>query len=344
MKTIDFESLFEHSPQPILVMDKDLRVIDANAAYLRATGLTRTAVVGQLVLDSFAENTSPMVGDLKRVLERAIAGGIPETTGLLQVDSPVQFMVQHPADDSTSNPDPNASTVERLQTAATRKDEFLGLLAHELRNPLSSINAAAEILSMGIPDPARLQKMTDVIKRQINLLAGLIDNLSDVSHLAKGLVTDEMRVIDLKQIISEAIEQHNGLLHSRNHLLNLDVVSEEVKIYGDHKRILQALGNLLANAARYTPSGGNIKLQLFATDSEAVINIVDDGPGIPPDLLPGIFEIFANRNASRENSQHGLGIGLAVVKSIIEVHGGSVKAVSNPDIRGSRSEIRLPRK
>ena len=232
--------------------------------------------------------------------------------------------------------------VKNLQLAAQYKDEFLSHLSHELRNPVSSINAAAEILSIAQPDPARLQKMTEVIKRQVNLLVGLIDDLSDVSHFAKGLVGSDMRLLDVKQLVAEALEQNNAIIRARNHTINVESSLDDLYIIADHKRMLQVLKNLLSNAAKYTPQGGNILVKLGSENNHIIINVIDDGNGIAPDVLPKIFDLFGRCSQSFDHLNHGLGIGLAVVKNIVEQHRGSVSAFSNPGVKGSRFEIRMP--
>lgn len=337
MKTIDYESLFKTSPQPYVVMNSELTVLDANDAYLNSSGITKEDIVGKYVLDSFPEtdNRDDSVQRLKTSLETALNSEEAVRPLFLESEGKTLVITQP----VISEP---AIEIEKCRVAAAHKDEFLALLAHELRNPLSSINAATEILTMGHPDPARLQKMTSVMKRQINLLAGLIDNLSDVSHLSKGLSND-MLVIDVKHVLTEAIEQNSQFIDSRSHRLTLDAPADDIRITGDHKRILQAFTNLLTNAAKYTPNGGNIGVSLSLDGEQVVVAVIDDGVGISPQLLPNIFDLFAQGAQSADHSQRGLGIGLAVVKSIIEAHGGTVSACSNGHAKGSRFEIRLPR-
>jgi signal transduction histidine kinase len=232
--------------------------------------------------------------------------------------------------------------IKNLELAARYKDEFLARLSHELRNPVSSINAAAEILSLAQPDPARLQKMTEVIKRQINLLVGLIDDLSDVSHFTQGLAGSDMRLLDITHLVTEAVEESSTLIKARNHTLTVESSQDDLYIIGDHKRILQVLKNLLGNAAKYTPQGGNIEVKLNVESGHIVVNVIDDGNGIAPDLLPKIFDLFGPASQTTDHLNHGLGIGLAVVKNIVVQHNGSVKAFSNEGIKGSRFEIRFP--
>ena len=232
--------------------------------------------------------------------------------------------------------------LKNLQSASQYKDEFLAHLSHELRNPVSSINAAAEILSLAQPDPVRLQKMTEVIKRQINLLVGLIDDLSDVSHFAKGLSSSDTRLLDVNQLVGEAVEENNVVIKARNHNLKVESSFDDLYIIGDHKRVLQVFKNILSNAAKYTPQGGNILVKLTAEGDEVTINVIDDGNGIAQELLPKIFDLFGPASQATDHLNHGLGIGLAVVKNIVEKHNGSVKAFSTEGVKGSRFEVRFP--
>lgn len=232
---------------------------------------------------------------------------------------------------------------ENLRNADRQKDEFLAMLAHELRNPLAPISAAAEILALAPADETLLRRTSEIIKRQITHLVGLVDDLLDVSRVTTGLITTEMTVVHLKDVIGEAIEQCSPAINSRQHKINFEAPAEDVLISGDHKRLVQVFTNILVNAAKFTPNGGAITASIDLTEELAIINIVDDGNGISPDLLPRIFDLFAQGKRTVDRAQGGLGIGLALVKSLVEIHGGNVKAFSTPGIKGSRFEIQLPR-
>jgi len=179
--------------------------------------------------------------------------------------------------------------------------------------------------------------------RQIGHLTGLVDDLLDVSRVTRGLISTEMVVIDIKQVIADAIEQSAPLIKSRQHQISTDLASEEIRILGDHKRMVQVLTNLLTNAAKYTPVNGNIIVHLSTEDDSVLVAVSDDGIGITPELLPRVFELFTQAERTIDRSQGGLGIGLALVKSLVELHGGNVRAISHPTAKGSRFEIRLPR-
>jgi len=355
MTVIDFEALFRASPYPHLVIDEHLVVKDVNEAFLNLVSVSKPAIIGKYIIDILVENSRYIelinYTEIKDLLEKNQENEPILSTRLVDGDRKVDpvFVIQQSDEsvDLVNKEQPaltasQAQEIKNLQLAAQHKDEFLAHLSHELRNPVSSINAAAEILSIAQPDPARLQKMTDVIKRQINLLVDLIDDLSDVSHFAKGLVSSDMRLLDVKQLVEEALEQNNAIIRARNHTINVDAGSEDFFIIADHKRMLQVLKNLLSNAAKYTPQGGNIWVKLGSEKEQVVINVIDDGNGISLDVLPKIFDLFNRASQSLDHLNHGLGIGLAVVKNIVEQHRGSVSAVNNPGGKGSRFEIRLP--
>jgi signal transduction histidine kinase len=365
MKTVDFEELFRASPYPHLVMDEHLVVIDVNDAFLKLVSVARSAIIGKYLVDLLIENSGYIelinYTEIKDLLETTQESGQPLSTTFMAEDGKAKpvFVIQRSNKSISVSDEANAGDnvgatedsalatslaeeIKNLQLTAQYKDEFLSHLSHELRNPVSSINAAAEILSIAQPDPARLQKMTDVIKRQINLLVGLIDDLSDVSHFAKGLVSSDMRLVDVKHLIAEALEQNNTIIRARNHNVELESELNDFYIIADHKRMLQVLKNLLSNSAKYTPQGGNIRIKLNSDKEQVVINVIDDGSGIAPDVLPKVFDLFGRASQSTDHLNHGLGIGLAVVKNIVEQHSGSVCAFSEEGVKGSRFEIRLP--
>jgi signal transduction histidine kinase/PAS domain-containing protein len=230
-----------------------------------------------------------------------------------------------------------------LVQAAQRKDEFLAMLAHELRNPLAPISAAAELMGMVTLNETALKQTSEIITRQVRHMTGLVDDLLDVSRVTRGLVDIEKSPQDMKTIVSNAVEQVCPIIESRRHHLKLHLPPESVQVAGDPKRLVQILTNLLNNAAKYTPEGGNILLQMEVHDGQVIINVEDDGIGIATELQQRVFELFAQAERTSDRSQGGLGLGLALVKSLTELHGGKVSCASDGAGKGSRFTVCLPR-
>lgn len=229
-----------------------------------------------------------------------------------------------------------------LKEADRRKDEFLAMLAHELRNPLAPIAAAADLLELGRMDEARMKQITAIISRQVTHMSGLVDDLLDVSRVTRGLVVLDKDRLDAKRIVADAVEQVRPLIEARKHRLTVHTPPESAFVLGDQKRLVQVLTNLLTNAAKYTPPGGDIKLSMEADGSHVKVTVADNGIGMDAGLLARAFDLFAQAERTSDRSQGGLGIGLALVKSLVELHGGSVTAVSEGFGKGSRFTVCLP--
>jgi PAS domain S-box-containing protein len=232
---------------------------------------------------------------------------------------------------------------EELRKTDRRKDEFLAMLAHELRNPLAPIGAAAQLLSIARLDEARVRKTSEVIARQVGHMTSLIDDLLDVSRVTRGLVTLNRETLDLKDIVAEAVEQVRPLIEARHHRLELHFAPETTLVEGDRKRLVQVLANLLSNAAKYTPESGGIDLHIDAGSELVTMSVADNGIGMQPDLVGRVFELFAQAERTSDRSQGGLGIGLAIVRSLVELHGGTIRAHSAGLGAGSEFRVSLPR-
>jgi PAS domain S-box-containing protein len=231
---------------------------------------------------------------------------------------------------------------EELRQASLRKDEFLAMLAHELRNPLAPISSAAQLLMLANPDPQRVHKAGDIILRQVRHLTDLVDDLLDVSRVTRGLVQIERHPLDLKDVLHSAIEQARPLMEARRHHFTLDETSVPTRVLGDRTRLVQVVVNLLNNAAKYTPQGGQVTLALTVDAGEACIMVTDNGSGIAPTLLPYVFDLFIQAERTPDRAQGGLGLGLALVKRITALHNGSVHALSEGLGHGSSFMILLP--
>jgi PAS domain S-box-containing protein len=231
---------------------------------------------------------------------------------------------------------------QELEEANRRKDEFLAMLAHELRNPLAPIATAAELLRLGVLDDARIRQTSAVIGRQVEHMTKLVDDLLDVSRVTRGLVTLRQETLDFNAIATEALEQAGALMEARQHLLTVSLPAEAPHVRGDRTRLIQVLSNILNNAARYTPAGGRIALTVAVQDDAVVATVADNGIGIPATLLPHVFDLFTQAERSPDRSQGGLGLGLALVRSLVELHGGRVGASSAGAGQGSQFEVCLP--
>jgi signal transduction histidine kinase/ActR/RegA family two-component response regulator len=234
---------------------------------------------------------------------------------------------------------------EALRLADRRKDEFLAMLAHELRNPLAPISAAAQLLNMGPPDSARVERTSAIIARQVAHMTGLIDDLLDVSRVTRGLVVLARDQVDLRRVIDDAVEQVRPLIEARRHqlTLNLDLDAGPAFVEGDPKRLVQVVANLLNNAAKYTPEGGRLGIWMGLTPDHVLVSVTDNGIGIAADLLPTVFDLFSQAERTPDRAQGGLGLGLALVKSLVELHGGMVTAASEGRNMGTEFTVRLPR-
>jgi PAS domain S-box-containing protein len=231
---------------------------------------------------------------------------------------------------------------EELRQSNQRKDEFLAMLAHELRNPLAPISTAAQVLRMRRHDPAYVERAGEIIERQARHMTTLVDDLLDVSRVTRGLVRMESGPVDLKAVVNSAIEQARPLIEARHHALLIRIGAAQAWARGDRTRLIQAVSNLLNNAAKYTPQHGELSVSLEVQGGQAQISVADNGSGISPALLPHVFELFTQGERTPDRSQGGLGLGLALVRSIVAQHGGQVAADSEGAGRGSMFTINLP--
>lgn len=232
---------------------------------------------------------------------------------------------------------------EELHDNSRRKDEFLAMLAHELRNPLAPISTAAHLLKRNPSNASHVERSAEIIGRQVRHMTTLVDDLLDVSRVTRGLVELERAPVDLKAVVGTAIEQARPLIESCGHGLTVRMDPGEVSVLGDRTRLVQVISNLLNNAANYTPNKGDLSLTLTQSDKGHVeICIRDNGIGIDAELLPRVFELFTQGHRSADRSQGGLGLGLALVRSLVELHGGGVTAQSEGAGRGSAFSVTLP--
>src|SRR5215813_12853831 len=229
-----------------------------------------------------------------------------------------------------------------LREADRHKDEFLAMLAHELRNPLAPIRNAIQALKViGPPDP-QVMKLRDMIDRQVTHMSRLVDDLVDVSRITRNKIALRMERLELMTAVGRAVETSRPLIEARKHRLTVSLPPDPAEVEGDLTRLSQVISNLLENAAKYTEEGGNILLASEKLGSQVVIRVKDDGMGIQPHILPHVFDLFTQADRSLDRSQGGLGIGLTLVRRLVELHGGSVEAHSAGPGRGSEFVIYLP--
>jgi PAS domain S-box-containing protein len=229
-----------------------------------------------------------------------------------------------------------------LSEADHRKSEFLATLAHELRNPLAPIRTGLDLLRMAPADKDALARIHAMMDRQLGHLIHLVDDLLDIARITRGKIELKRENVDLKVIAQMAVETSAALIESHGHRLDVDLPEERLPLEADVTRMVQVLSNLLNNAAKYTPAGGRVALSAWREDGHAVVAVSDSGIGIPPDAIGSVFEMFTQVRGSLDRAQGGLGIGLSLVRRLVELHGGRVAAFSAGRGHGSTFTVRLP--
>ena len=235
-----------------------------------------------------------------------------------------------------------SARAEALADSDRRKDEFLAMLGHELRNPLGAIVNATHVLKQLGPDDPPVRRSIEVIQRQNQHLVRLVDDLLDVSRITRGKVELRRERIDLREAVHHAAETLRPAVEAKNHDLRVSLPAEPVLLDADATRLEQVVGNLLRNAAKYTGPGGRIDLEVHADGSEAAVLVRDNGMGISQELLPRVFDLFTQGDQGLDRTGAGLGIGLTLVRSLVEMHGGSVEARSQGEGKGAEMVVRLP--
>ena len=237
----------------------------------------------------------------------------------------------------------NARLYRSLREQDRRKDEFLAMLAHELRNPLAPIAAAAEILRIAA-DPARIRASSEVIARQVRHMTSLVNDLLDVSRVTRGLIKLDKTLVGIGTVVASAVEQARPLVEARGHALTLEVTPDlaAARVHGDATRLVQVIANLLNNAAKYTPGRGAIRLSAAREGERVRLCVEDNGIGIDAGLLPQVFDLFTQAERTPDRSQGGLGIGLALVRTMVALHGGEVQAHSEGPDKGCVFSVWLP--
>jgi len=232
--------------------------------------------------------------------------------------------------------------VRDLADADRRKDEFLAMLAHELRNPLAPVRTGLEVLRMKAGADPEVDRLAEMMGRQVGQIVRLVDDLLDVARITRGTVVLRRERVELGAVVRQAVEAGRPLVEARRHALTVTPAAEPVYVDGDPARLAQVVGNLLNNAAKYTDEGGRVWLETRRDGAEAVVSVRDTGAGIAADVLPRVFDLFTQADRTLDRSQGGLGVGLTLVRRLVELHGGTVAAASPGPGRGSEFVVRLP--
>ncbi|TWI66191.1 PAS domain S-box-containing protein [Pseudoduganella lurida] len=231
---------------------------------------------------------------------------------------------------------------EALREADRRKDEFLVLLAHELRNPLSAASMAVNMLQMSVRDDPRLLQLGQVVSRQSLHMSTLVEDLVDLDRVARGEVALKREPVDMRAVVAEAIEQVQPLLSAKRHTLVMNLAPDPCVVHGDRARLIQAVGNLVGNAGRYTHDEGTIQVSVENSNGAVLVTVADNGIGIAAEHLAGIFERYKQIDPTSDRKKSGLGLGLTLVSKLAELHGGKVTALSAGENEGSSFILQFP--
>ena len=343
--------IFDSMTEGFAVLDRNWNVLRINAEGLRITQRAAQDIIGKNHWEIWPElKDTPMEAIYRQVKATSKANAIEfpytfpdgrngwmETRVHPALDGGIAFFFRDISERKAAQ--------EKLQEADRRKDEFLAMLAHELRNPLAPIGAAAELLQIVQLDEEQVRQTSQIIDRQVHHMTSLVDDLLDVSRLTRGLVKLENVPLDIRHAVTDAVEQVKPLIQSRRHHFALHLPPDTTMVRGDKKRLVQVIANVLNNAAKYTQEGGNIALKVEVYAAGVVIEVEDNGIGLSPELTTHVFDLFAQaeRTSDRSSGGLGLGLGLALVKSLVELHQGTVTCESAGLGRGSKFTISLPR-
>jgi PAS domain S-box-containing protein len=231
---------------------------------------------------------------------------------------------------------------EEIATGSRRKDEFLATLAHELRNPLAPMSSAVQLIRESGGTGPELNRAVEILERQLRQMVHLVDDLLDVARISTGKITLRVEHIDLSSVVRNALELSQPLIDASRHALEVQLPPEPIGLTADPIRLAQILSNLLNNAAKYTPPGGIIRLKAVREGDTVLISVQDNGAGIPPEILPAIFDLFHQAGTTLRSAQGGIGVGLTLVRRLAELHGGTVDAISSGIGQGSEFRVRLP--
>jgi two-component system CheB/CheR fusion protein len=345
-------SILENSPTLVAVKDLQGRYILMNRASRALYGMNERDVIGKADYDLFPRELAAehMANDI-----RVLSEGVPihGETVLPHADGPRNYLlVKFPIRDATgkiSSIGVVKTDVTQLKAAEAQareavgqRDRFLAILSHELRNPLSAILNASQLLQAARADGPAPTGLYQVIDRQADHMAQLLDDLLDVSRIAQDKITIRKDLLDMRPLVEQAIETVRSIIDTHRHALRFDRPDEPLMVEGDQLRLSQVVENLLTNAAKYTPDGGSIVLTLRRDGEQIVLSVRDNGRGIPAEMLQAVFDLFVQSDNTLDRSDGGMGVGLTLVRALVRMHGGTITAHSEGPGLGSEFIVRLP--
>lgn len=340
--------IFDTIGEGFMLMDRDWNVTYMNAEGLRIARRTKEQVIGRSYWKLWPEAIDSDCAHMYRQVMEGGDAGVSEYCHSCPGDDAIWGEVRaYPTGEGgiasfLRDITDRKVAEQKLKAADQRKDEFLAMLAHELRNPLAPISAAAELLKISRLDEAQVRHSSAIISRQVAHMTRLVNDLLDVSRVTSGLVTLARAPVDTQTVIAEAIEQVRPLTQGRGQQLSVHMPSQEAIVLGDKARLIQVAANLLHNATKYTPDGRRIEICADAEGDELVITVRDEGIGMERELAARAFDLFVQAERSADRSLGGLGLGLALVRHLVELHGGSVHCFSAGPGTGSTFVVRLP--
>jgi PAS domain S-box-containing protein len=345
-------NIFDTIAEGFAMFDADWTVLEMNAEGLRICRLQEEDVIGRNHWEVFPHTVDAEPGPMYREVMRTRVAGFAEHSHVFPDGSRLWTEVRaYPMQDGGlaaffRDITDRKLAEEKLVEADRRKDEFLAMLAHELRNPLAPISAAAELLRIGRPDEARVRQSSNIIGRQVRHMTRLVDDLLDVSRVTRGLITLERAQVGMRGVVQEAVEQVRPAIDARRQRLSVHLPPSWAQVEGDKARLVQVVANVLGNAAKYTPEACAIDLRAEVRGEGGkgalVISVRDEGIGMDRELTERVFDLFTQGERSSDRSQGGLGLGLALVRNLVELHGGTVGCSSPGPGKGSTFVITLP--
>lgn len=345
------DTVYQTAPVGLWLMDRELRYQRINQVLADFNGRPVDAHLGRTLHEMVPQLADAIAPRLKRLFDSGepIVGFEVEGTTAAAPDTVRSWVGScYPLRDAAgvvtavSGVVVEITETKRTQAALLdadrRKDEYLATLAHELRNPLAPIRTGLQVLARTAADSPAAVDARAMMTRQLRHMVRLIDGLLDVSRISRGQVELRQAPVAVATIVAEAVEASRPAIDEQQHALAVDVGDEPLAVFGDAARLVQVVGNLLHNAARYTPAGGHVALDVYRSGDHVVIRVDDDGPGIPAPMLERVFDLFTQVDTTRG----GLGIGLSLVRQLVHLHGGTVRAESPGTLGGSTFTVRLP--